>query len=291
MAIYRNVNMSFWTDSNVVDDYTPQDKYFMLYALTGPYTNIIGCYEVSIKQIAIDLGYDFNSNTVENLLKRFIDVHKALEYDFETKELFVLNWYKYNWNSSPKLDIPLRNAIENVKSDKFHDKLASIFNDRNSVKDNEDLLIPYRCKEKEIKKKAPKKKTKTKSKIVKKVYGEYKHVELADKELQTLISKYGDIFTNKLITYLDEYIEDTGYKRKSHYLCIKRWVVDAVKEKEEKDRKNNKRKEPVPNWLNKDIKKEEMSEKELRQFEEEFKSTLNLASAERIEEIKKKVGS
>ena len=57
MAIFRNVNMSFWTDTKVVDDYTPEDKYFMLYALTNNYTNIIGCYEISVKQMSNDLGH------------------------------------------------------------------------------------------------------------------------------------------------------------------------------------------------------------------------------------------
>lgn len=143
MAIFRNVNMSFWTDPKVVDDYTPEDRYFMLYALTNNYTNIIGCYEISIKQMSNDLGY--TKDVVENLLKRFKEVHKTIDYDFDTKELMVVNWSKYNWSSSPKLDNPLYTAIESVKSDLFHDKLATIYNNRDSVKENEDMvLIPYR---------------------------------------------------------------------------------------------------------------------------------------------------
>ena len=42
----------------------------------------------------------------------------------------------------------------------------------------------------------------------------------------------------ELITYLDEYIEMKGYKAKSHYLCIKKWVVDAVK-KQSKTKNTN----------------------------------------------------
>lgn len=144
MAIFRNVNMSFWTDTKVVDDYTPEDKYFMLYALTNNYTNIIGCYEISIKQMSNDLGY--TKEVVENLLNRFKTLHKTIDYDFETKELMVVNWHKYNWSSSPKLDNPLYIAIENVKSVKFHDILALIYNQRESVKNEENnmVLIPYR---------------------------------------------------------------------------------------------------------------------------------------------------
>lgn len=151
MAIFRNVNMSFWTDPKVVDDYTPEDRYFMLYALTNNYTNIIGCYEISIKQMSNDLGY--TKDVVENLLKRFKEVHKTIDYDFDTKELMVINWNKYNWSSSPKLDSPLYAAIENVKSDVFHDRLATIYNQRESVNKEEYdaegnlkdmVLIPYR---------------------------------------------------------------------------------------------------------------------------------------------------
>lgn len=58
-------------------------------------------------------------------------------------------------------------------------------------------------------------------------YGEYKNVLLKDEELQKLKKEYQN--WEELIKYLDEYIEMKGYKAKSHYLCIKKWVVDAVK--------------------------------------------------------------
>ena len=57
-------------------------------------------------------------------------------------------------------------------------------------------------------------------------YGEYKNVLLKDEELQKLKDEYEN--WDNLIKYLDEYIEMKGYKAKSHYLCIKKWVVDAV---------------------------------------------------------------
>ena len=83
---------------------------------------------------------------------------------------------------------------------------------------------------------APKKTAKKtkKPEPVKNKRGEYQHVLLTDEEEEKLIDEYGLEFALKAITFLDEYIEETGYKRKSHYLSIKRWVIDAVKEKEEK---------------------------------------------------------
>ena len=58
MAIYRNVRIGFWTDTKIVDDFTPEDKYFYLYLFTNPHTNLCGCYELSFKQASVELGYD-----------------------------------------------------------------------------------------------------------------------------------------------------------------------------------------------------------------------------------------
>ena len=60
-------------------------------------------------------------------------------------------------------------------------------------------------------------------------YGEYKNVLLSDKELEKLKNEYSNY--QELIKCLDEYIEMKGYKAKSHYLAIKKWVVDAVRKR------------------------------------------------------------
>ena len=62
----------------------------------------------------------------------------------------------------------------------------------------------------------------------KSTYGEFKNVHLTDDEYQKLNDCYGLVLTEKIIKFFDEYIEEKGYKSKSHYLAIKRWVVDAV---------------------------------------------------------------
>ena len=70
------------------------------------------------------------------------------------------------------------------------------------------------------------------------IYGEYKHVRLKDTEYEKLANEYGQAMTEDCITFLDEYIEMKGYKAKSHYLCIRKWVVDAVKERQRKYKDN-----------------------------------------------------
>lgn len=66
-------------------------------------------------------------------------------------------------------------------------------------------------------------------------YGEFKHILLTDEELNKLYVEYGNEKTQKAITYLDEYIEMKGAKYKSHYLVMRKWVFDAVEEKERKN--------------------------------------------------------
>ncbi len=135
MAIYRSIHTTFWEDTKVADDFTPEDKYFMLYCLTNSHTNLCGCYEISIKQMARDLGY--NEETVKKLIERFTNVHKIIFYDETNKELLIKNWHKYNWTTSNKLDKPLLKELENIKTADFKRFVADLYNKRYTVS------IPY----------------------------------------------------------------------------------------------------------------------------------------------------
>ncbi len=113
MAIYRNVSLTFWTDNKVSDDFTSKDKYLFLYLLTNQHTNIIGCYEVSMKQIANDTG--LKEKEVEQLIDRMQNIHKTIIYSKQTKEMFIKNWHRYNWTRSSKLHKPIIESIKKIK--------------------------------------------------------------------------------------------------------------------------------------------------------------------------------
>jgi len=72
------------------------------------------------------------------------------------------------------------------------------------------------------------------------IYGEYKNVRLTDSELDKLKEEFGTKTADDCITYLDEYIEMKGTKYKSHYLAIRKWVVDAVKKTNTQKKQTNK---------------------------------------------------
>ena len=65
-------------------------------------------------------------------------------------------------------------------------------------------------------------------------HGEYQHVLLTDDEFFRLANDLGQDMRDECIKFLDEYIEEKGYKSKSHNLSIRRWVVGAVNEHKNK---------------------------------------------------------
>lgn len=136
MAIYRNISLSFWTDQKVEDDFTPEDKYMYLYLLTNPHTNIIGCYEISVKQISRQTGY--NEEAVSRILHRLQNMHDVIRYCDESKELLIIRWSKYNWTRSEKLEKPISKAIESIKCDQFKKYLGTLQDNRSDA-----LSIPY----------------------------------------------------------------------------------------------------------------------------------------------------
>ena len=124
MAIYRNVQLSFWTDNKVEDEFTPEDKYFYLYLLTNPQTNICGCYEVSYSQLTNQTGY--NKDTIIRLIERFENVHKVIKFNKETKEMLILNWYKYNWSKSEKTLRGVESVAIHIKCEEFRNYIVNM---------------------------------------------------------------------------------------------------------------------------------------------------------------------
>lgn len=100
MARFRMVHTEFWDDPKVVEEMTPEDKYFFLYLLTNSNTTQIGIYQITKKQMAFDMGYSLESVNV--LLERFINHHKIVRFSTESREIALKNWGRYNFNKGGK---------------------------------------------------------------------------------------------------------------------------------------------------------------------------------------------
>ena len=131
MGIKRIVDTSFWTDGKV-DDFSPEDKYFMMYLLTTPYTTQLGIYKVSMKYMAIHLGY--SEDSVKVLLERFEKKYGIIIFSKETSEIAIKNYLRH---SIIKGGAPVRDClIKEMKAVKNKELIATVFA---HIKNYEDL--------------------------------------------------------------------------------------------------------------------------------------------------------
>lgn len=146
--------------------------------------------------------------------------------EYEKRGMPAKYYYKVNVENLERIiDFRKSRVNENANS-RDCETVNSCVNENDSTYKNNDKNEDKNNKKENIKEKEPKL-----------TFGEYKQVKLTDDEYQKLNNDYGLIMAEKLITYLDEYIEEKGYKSKSHYLAIKRWVVDAVNKKNKVEKK------------------------------------------------------
>ena len=226
MAIYRSISMTFWTDSKIAEDFTPEDKYFYLYLMTNPLTNLPGCYEISIRQMSIDTGY--TKETIQKLLDRMVKVHNVVRYSPETREILLLNWGKYNWNNSPKLRKCVEEQIKYIKNKDFKTYVESLFFGKDMVS------IPYTYGSDtsvsvSVSDSVSVSEKQKKPKKVKHKYGEYGHVALTDEEYSRLVSDYGEPGVKAGITKVDKYCQKSGKTYKDYNLVLRDWGIEAPK--------------------------------------------------------------
>ncbi|PGB04573.1 DnaD domain-containing protein [Bacillus toyonensis] len=115
MAVYRNVQVNFWQDEFILD-LTPEERYFYIYLLTGTKTKQCGIYILPKRVAELETGYSME--TVEKLLNRFIEYGKIF-YDTETKELFIINWLRYNPILNTNVEKCVLRELKTVKNKEF----------------------------------------------------------------------------------------------------------------------------------------------------------------------------
>mgnify|MGYP000886268852 CR=1 FL=1 len=114
MGIKRVVDVDFWNDSKVIDYFSPEDKYFMLYLLTNPHTTQLGIYELNIKRAAFEMGYSTEAITV--LLERFEIKYNMIKYSEKSNEVAIKNFLRHSIikGGKPVEDL-LKKEIKSVK--------------------------------------------------------------------------------------------------------------------------------------------------------------------------------
>ena len=240
MGIKRMVDSGFWTD-NKTEDFTPEDKYFMVWLLTNPFTTQLGIYPINIKHSALQLGY--SEDTVRFLLERFQDVHGVIIWSKDTKEVAIKNFLRHSIIKGGKpVEDCIKKEMAKVKNksliyqvfkhiaprDDLNQTVRNIINeyeiDNENDNDNDNDVSYHDSYDDSYhdSSKAPKPK-KTKHK-----YGANKNVLLTDEELDKLKTEFSDF--EERIDRLSWYIASKGDKYKSHYHTILNWARKEAKE-------------------------------------------------------------
>lgn len=221
--IYRQVYTSFWQDSFVLT-LTPEEKYFYLYLITNSKTSLCGIYELPIKIIEFETGY--NRETVEKLIHKF-EEYKKIKYSYDTNEICVCNFMKYNVNRSPKVRTAVNKAFDDVKDENLIRYIYGI-DTISSVTDTVTVTVTDTVTEQDNNSKQSKTPARKK-------YGEYNHVLLTDEQYQKLIADYSADKITEYIKKIDEYCQQYGKSYKDYNLTIRKWILSDNQKKPERN--------------------------------------------------------
>lgn len=124
MGIKRIVDTDFWTDIDVIDNFSIDDKFFALYLYTNKHTRQSGIYKLPKKYISFETGY--SKEVIEVLLERFEKQYKRIKYNHDTQEIALLRYTSFSVVKGGK---PVEDCI---------------IRDLQTIKDNELIKATYK---------------------------------------------------------------------------------------------------------------------------------------------------
>lgn len=106
------IEREFWNDDKIIDDYSPEDKLFMMYLLTCPRGNALGIFKLPIKLIAFEIGY--SPEAVRTLVDRFMTKYNRINYDYKSQEIAIYRALKYTVSKGGK---PIEDMMRQLLSE------------------------------------------------------------------------------------------------------------------------------------------------------------------------------
>ncbi len=137
MEVFTKVERGYWQDEFILE-LTPEQKFFYLYLMSNSKVNTLGAYVFPMTMSTVELGY--NKETVLKLLDHFAQAGKII-WDETTKEVFLLNWPKRNWNRKTATLRALKKDFDALKSPMLREKISALlsaFSDGEAIDDTEE---------------------------------------------------------------------------------------------------------------------------------------------------------
>ncbi len=181
----------------------------------------------------------YNENMLATITNTNIDIVRSAIEVFTSLELMdIMDDGTYYMN---QVESMIGSAVDNDNANRQRrfrerqkqlalcDRYDSVTKNNESKSIEKDIEIDKELEiEKDIERDKKKNNKKEKEKENKITFGEYQNVKLTQAEYDRLANDYSADIRDKCVKFLDAYIEEKGYKSKSHNLAIRRWVVDAV---------------------------------------------------------------
>jgi len=109
--VKRIVDTAFWTDMQVIDNYSVEDKFFYLYLLTNDKSTQLGIYSLPKKVMSFETG--FTTDVIQVLLERFSETYKKIRYSEDTQEVTILESLQFSVLTGGK---PVQDLLEREMS-------------------------------------------------------------------------------------------------------------------------------------------------------------------------------
>ena len=116
MAVYRQVHTTFWQDPFVLDSLDFKEKYFYLYLMTNSKTTQCGIYEISEGVMKLETGLPIDD--LNRMLQK-LESNDKIMYNKETKEIFLVNWIKYNPVNNVNIEKCVLKELKELKSEAY----------------------------------------------------------------------------------------------------------------------------------------------------------------------------
>lgn len=120
--MYSKIDEQFWKDEKI-QELSVHGRYLMLYFLTCPHRNMLGCFMLPKAYVAEDV--QLSPRQVSRGLNECIDLG-LLEYDEKAKVIFIRNFLKYSRIENPNQAEGARKRLKNEPKSLLFLKVAEI---------------------------------------------------------------------------------------------------------------------------------------------------------------------
>ncbi len=112
MRLYGSIHTGFWGSADI-QSLSDQGKLLITYLLTGPHSNMLGCFRLPLGYIESDLQWE--RQTVNQALAE-LSKNQFIAYDDASNWLLIHNFLKFNSICNPRQGIGIQKLFDMVPS-------------------------------------------------------------------------------------------------------------------------------------------------------------------------------